>query len=224
MQTRPHILLGAGGHARVVLSLAQALGWSVTGVCDPRLAQAGVTGWQGSAVLGDDTYLDAADPAEVLLLNGIGLMPARGSDVRLRTRLHHHWSAVGFVFPACVHPSAWVAPDVDLALGVQVMAGAVVQPGCTIGAGSIINTGATVDHDCNIGQQVHIAPGATLCGEIRVGDGAFVGAGATIINGLTIGNNALLAAGATQIIDLPDRAQSFGPGQNIIPPTLGRMP
>lgn len=212
MQTRPHILLGAGGHARVVLGLAQALGWPVSGVCDPGLEQAGVTDWQGCAVLGDDTYLDAADPSGVLLLNGIGLMPARGSDLRLHTRLHHRWGAVGFVFPACVHPAAWVAPDVVLAAGVQIMAGAVVQPGCTIGAGSIINTGAIVDHDCNIGQQVHIAPGATLCGDITIDDDTFVGAGATVINGLSIGKGAILAAGAVQIIDMSDGAQSFGAG------------
>jgi sugar O-acyltransferase (sialic acid O-acetyltransferase NeuD family) len=224
MQTRPHILLGAGGHARVVLSLAQALRLPVAGVCDPGLEQAGVGDWHGFAVLGDDTYLYAADPTKVLLLNGIGLIPARESAVRLRKRLHQYWSAAGFVFPACVHPTAWVAPDADLASGVQVMAGAVVQPGCTIGAGSIINTGATVDHDCTIGQQVHIAPGATLCGDIRIGDGAYIGAGATVINNLTIGKNALLAAGAVQIMDLPNRARSFGAGQNTRSPTLGRIP
>lgn len=224
MQIRPHILLGAGGHARVVLGLVQALGWPLLGVCDPGLAQAGVTDWQGCAVLGDDTYLDVADPAGVLLLNGVGLMPARGSDLRLRTRLHHRWGTAGFVFPACVHPTAWVAPDVVLSAGVQIMAGAVVQPGCTIGAGSIINTGATVDHDCNIGQEVHIAPGATLCGDISIGDDTFVGAGATVINGLMIGNGAVLAAGAIQITDLPDGVRSFGAGKDITPPTLGRMP
>jgi UDP-perosamine 4-acetyltransferase len=193
----PAILLGAGGHARVVRALAEALGIRILGVCDPVLPRG--SDWAGLPVLGDDDALAGQDPAGVVLLNGIGKLPGR----TLRHRLQHSLAARGFGFPTLVHPAAWVAPDAQLGQGVQVMAGAVVQPGGILGAGSIVNTRAGVDHDARIGPDVHIAPGATLCGDVEVGEGAFVGAGAVVLPGRRIGAGATVAAGATLARDLP---------------------
>jgi sugar O-acyltransferase (sialic acid O-acetyltransferase NeuD family) len=198
------ILLGAGGHARVVLGLAHANGLSILGVCDPRFSQVPKEIWNDIPVLGNDDILNELDPNTTTLLNGIGLMPHQTS----RTRLQARWEKSGFRFLTMVHPAAWTATDIDLGEGVQVMAGAVLQPGCSIGSGSIINTAATIDHDCNIGQQVHIAPGVTVCGDVSIGDGAFIGAGATIINGTVIGERAFVKAGVIQTDHLPDDAQS----------------
>ena len=187
------ILIGAGGHARVLLALAQALGHRLLGVIDPVLAREGLTSWQSVAVLGDDDALLARDPAAAGLINGVGQLPRQ----RARRSVHERFCAAGFHFPVLVHPHAWVAPDVALAEGVQVMAGAVVQPDCRIGAGSTVNTGARIDHGCDVGAHVHIAPGAVLCGEVRVHDGAFVGAGAILLPGVTVGAGATVAAGST---------------------------
>jgi UDP-perosamine 4-acetyltransferase len=200
---RPAILLGAGGHARVVRAMADALGWRILGLCDPALPPG--SEWFGLPVLGDDGALNGHDPAQVVLLNGIGHMP-KGD---LRQRLQAEMSARGFTFPTLVHPAAWIAPDARLGAGVQIMAGAVVQPGCTIGVGTIVNTRAGIDHDTTLGSGVHIAPGATLCGGLSVEDGAFIGAGATVIQGCRIGAGALVAAGACVIADL--RPGAFHP-------------
>jgi UDP-perosamine 4-acetyltransferase len=194
------LLLGAGGHARVVRALAAACGLEVAGVCDPALARDGAATWNGLPVLGDDSALEALPPTQTRLLNGLGQMP--GSNIR--ARLHARLAAKGFTFPALAHPAAWVAPGVALGDGVQVMAGAMVQPGCDIGPGTIVNTRAGVDHDCRLGKDVHIAPGATLCGAVAVGDGAFVGAGATVLPGLRLGAGAMVAAGAVVTRDVPD--------------------
>lgn len=190
------ILLGGGGHGRVVLALARAAGMAVAGVCDPALAEGSL--WQGVPVLGDDHALDGRDPTALVLLNGLGRMP--GSTAR--ARLQALWEARGAAFPPLVHPAAWVAPDALLGPGAQIMAGAVVQPGCRIGAGSIVNTRAGLDHDGTLGADVHLAPGATLCGGVSVGDGAFIGAGATVIQGLRIGAGARVPAGALLTRDL----------------------
>lgn len=195
------ILLGAGGHGRVVRALAEALGWRLLGVCDPALVVG--TDWAGLPVLGDDDALAAHDPDAVSLLNGVGRMPGQTA----RHRLHILWTARGFAFPPLVHPTAWVAPDVQLAPGAQIMAGAVVQPGCKVGAGSIVNTRAGLDHDGTLGADVHLAPGTTICGDVQVGDGAFVGAGAIVIQGCRIGAGALVAAGALVTTDLAPGAR-----------------
>lgn len=193
LDTPPLILLGAGGHAKVLLALVRAAGWLVHGVCDPRLAADAVDTWAGVPVLGNDSILDTLDGSNMGLINGIGQLP--GSD--LRRRIFEQFCDKGFHFPPLIHPNAWVAPGTRLAEGVQVMAGAIVQPDCSIGRNTIINTRAGVDHDCEIGAHAHIAPGATLCGGVHIGDHSFIGAGATLIQGLTLGPHTFVRAGLT---------------------------
>lgn len=204
--TRPLVLLGAGGHARVLTALARAVGYQVLGVCDPALAANAVSSWEELDVLGDDGALDRLEPDRVALMLGIGQL-ATGT---LRERLFALWRARGYEFPALVHPAAWVAPGVMLGDGVQVMAGAVIQPGCEIGENSIVNTRAGVDHDCRIGRNVHVAPGATLCGSVTVEDDTFIGAGATVIQGVRVGKNAMVGAGVTLVRDLIQNATIIG--------------
>lgn len=204
--TRPLVLLGAGGHARVLAALARAVGHPVLGVCDPTLAASAVSRWEGLDVLGDDGALDRLPPNRTALMLGIGQL-ATGN---LRERLYSAWRARGYDFPALIHPTAWVAPGVVLGDGVQVMAGAVIQPGCEIGANSIVNTRAGVDHDCRIGRDVHVAPGATLCGTVTVEDGAFIGAGATVIQGLRIGARSVVGAGVTLVRELAPATTVLG--------------
>lgn len=208
---RPLILLGAGGHARVMAALACAAGRSVLGVCDPALAANSVARWENLNVLGDDGELDQLPPDRVALMLGVGQLAAGN----LRARLYASWRARGYDFPALVHPAAWVAPGVVLGDGVQVMAGAVIQPNCEIGDNSIINTGASVDHDCRIGRDVHVAPGATLCGTVTIEDGAFIGAGATVIQGLRIGTRAVVGAGVTLVRDLAPSTTILGAANRL---------
>ena len=198
MNRLPLVIIGAGGHAKVLHALAMAAGHSILGVCDPQLVQQGQTHWRGIPVLGGDDGLKQFDPVAVGLINGIGQLVGSQARQDVFARLRQ----AGFNFPALVHPAAWVAFTAWLAEGVQVMAGAVVQPDCCIGENSIINTRASVDHDCKIGANVHIAPGATLCGDVCIHDRAFIGSGSTLIQGLTVGIGAVVGAGVTLTCNL----------------------
>ncbi|MCL2330056.1 MAG: hypothetical protein FWC56_02010, partial [Phycisphaerae bacterium] len=79
--TRPGqlILLGAGGHAKVVAELAQAAGWRITGFLAPRSERGAEN--LGAPLLGDGADL-AADPA---WLEQHDMFPAIGqNDIRWR--------------------------------------------------------------------------------------------------------------------------------------------
>lgn len=203
----PLIMLGAGGHAKVLLSLAQASGLNVIGVCDPELAEQGRDQWRGVRVLGGDEALDAFDPASVGLINGIGqLVGSTG-----RRKVFERLKARGFRFPVLVHPTAWIDPSAVLNEGAQVMAGAVIQADTSVGLNSIINTQASLDHDCYLGAHVHVAPGATLCGNVQVQDRAFIASGATVIQGLTVEEGAVVGAGTVLVRNLAARLMLIGP-------------
>ena len=200
IDARPLILLGAGGHAKVVAALASAAGLRLEGVCDPALAADGVHEWRGLRVLGDDTALARFNPYDYQLALGIGSLP--GSHLRAERYLA--LTALGYSFPKLIHPSAVVDETVVVADGAQIMAGVILQPEVSIGRNAIINTGAMIDHDGNIGDHVHVAPGAVLCGGIFVGDNSFIGASATLLPRVKIGCCCLVAAGSTLACDLPD--------------------
>lgn len=191
-QPKPLIMLGAGGHAKVLLALARAAGYTVSAVVAPEFAGMPCSLWQGVPVLGDESALATLEPQSVGLINGLGQMPRSA----LRRQVYQRFTCQGYVFPALVHPHAWVAPDVILDQGVQIMAGAVLQPACRIGENSVVNTGAQVDHDCVVGRDVHIAPGAVVCGGVVIGDNVFVGAGAVVIQSITIGDDTVIGAGS----------------------------
>lgn len=203
VHSRQLIILGAGGHASVLLSLVRAAGYSILGVCDPILANEGGRHWNGIPVLGDDSVLSGIDSNEIDLVNGIGQL-VQGNARQL---LFERMTAAGFHFPAVIHPAAWVAEGVKLADGVQIMAGAVVQPDCEIGANSIVNTMASIDHGCSIGAHVHIAPGATLCGGVVVGEAVFLGAGCTLIQYVRIGAKSVVGAGTVVTKDLESHSR-----------------
>ena len=194
----PLVVLGAGGHAKVVVALLRAIGAEIKGVCDPGLASQSIASWRGLVVLGGDEALQQLDAGSVALVNGVGQVV--GS--RRRKDMFLSLKAKGYRFPALVHPTAWVDPSVELGEGVQVMAGAVIQPDATVGADTIINTGSRVDHDCIIDCHVHVAPGAVLCGAVRIASDTFIGAGATIIQGVSVGRDSIVGAGVTVIRDL----------------------
>ncbi len=164
------IVLGAGGHARVVADALLASGRRIRGFLD-----AAKQGGQlmGLPVLGGDEVLDSISPAEVELANGIG----SAGVMDTRQRVYASAVARDFQFTSVIHPSAIIASSATLGKGVQVLARAVVQAFATVGENSIVNTGAIVEHDVVVGAHVHVSPGCVLAGEVRIGDKVHVGMG-----------------------------------------------
>lgn len=201
----PVIVLGAGGHAIVLINALQLLSVELLGVTDADIGKRGQL-LLGVPVTGDDETVMKYPVEAIHLVNGVGSVRVNSR----RRQLFERFKNRGYQFVSVVHPSAIIAPDVVCAEGVQIMAGAVIQPGCRIGINAVINTGCVVDHDCHIGDHTHISPGATLSGGVRVGENAHVGTGATVIQGIQIGRDSLVAAGAVVIRDVPDGATVAG--------------
>lgn len=198
------LLVGGGGHGRVLLATLQAAGRHVDGILDPQLPRGGSVG--GVPVLGDDGELERTNPADVALVLGIGA----SRNTLKRQAFVARWAQRGFAFAAVVHPAASIAADCVLAPGCQILAGAVLQTGVVAGPGAVVNTGAVVDHDCRLGACCFVGPGATLCGEVEVGAGAFVGAGAIVLLGLHLGADAVVGAGTLVRANVSDNLRVAG--------------
>ena len=188
------IVLGAGGHAKVVIDALQASGAKILCITDPDTKTHGKS-VLGVPIFGPDDVVFEHKRDDTKLVNGIGT--TRVSDHR--KNIFDRFVKAGYSFQSVIHPSAIIGAEVEISDGVQIMAGSVLQAACRIGANTIINTRASVDHDCIIWAHAHIAPGVVLGGGVHIGDGAHIGTGAVVLQNIKIGDNALVAAGATVI-------------------------
>ncbi len=198
----PLVVVGAGGHARVVIDAIEKQGsYRVAGVLDDAPGNAGRT-VMGYAVLGGrEVAGTAAVPARAVV--AIGSPAGRSAWLA-------HLAALGYELPVVVHPHAQVGRDVELGAGTVLLAGAIVNSGARLGQGVIVNTSASVDHDCRLGDVVHIAPGARLAGNVSVGERSHVGIGACVIQGVQIGADAVIGAGAAVVGPIPAGATAVG--------------
>lgn len=199
------IVLGAGGHAKVLVDALLLLGREVEGVLDSDSAKHGAA-ILGVRVLGGEELLEGRAVASCRLINALGSV----RRPQLRQSVHERFAARGYAFVGVIHPAACVSRHAEIADDAQIMAGAVVQAGASIGADVIVNTRASVDHDCVIGAHTHIAPGATLSGDVKVGAGSHIGTGATVLQGVRIGAGCVVGAGALVLRDVADGAIVFG--------------
>lgn len=203
IQMKPAILLGAGGHARVVYELARVIGYDVIGLCAPDFPDERDSFWGGVKYFGSDDSLDSVDSNDYYLLNGIGQMPFSV----VRKFVYDKFVGRGFYFPALIHPFSFISPTATISSGAQIFAGAILQANTKIGENVIINTRVSVDHDSVISDNVHLAPGSIVCGDVCIEAGVFVGAGAVIANGVRVGMNSVIGAGASCVNDMPQASK-----------------
>lgn len=194
------LLYGAGGHARVVISILTAQNQLLMAVFDDDPTRKTVA---GISIIG--AYNPDFQPERSLLL-------AVGNNA-IRCRLAQ---LVTHSFGKAVHPSAVVDSSVVIGAGTVLVHRAVVQANARLGQHVIVNTGAVVDHDCVLDNFVQVAPGAVLCGNVRVGEGTLVGAGAVVVPGIQMGRWAVVGAGAVVTRNVPDGAVVWGNPAQII--------
>ena len=181
------LIIGAGGHGKVVADTAEACGYSNIAFLDQS--------WPEQAENGRWKVVGKPKQSDVTMFCAVGK-----ADIRARMFEDYHLNNS----PVLIHPSAIISPTVKMGQGALVVAGSIVNADTSIGRGTILNTACSVDHDCMIGDFVHISPGAHLAGGVRVGDGTWIGIGAVVREDVRIGKNVIVAAGAAVVCDIED--------------------
>ena len=176
----PLILIGAGGHAKVVVDILQVQGLMFDAYVDdtdkPWLDAFGVR-----RMLEDE--LQAKVQGAQLVIGFVGLSCA---TLQRRLEIMAQYEEQGAEFPSIIHPAAIVSPNATIEPGVQIFPGAVVNSHAIIGRGAVINSGAVVEHETIVGQGAHVAPRTVLLGAARIGECAYLGSGSVIVQNAVV--------------------------------------
>ena len=199
-------VIGAGGHAEVVIDAILSSGLQVSGIYD------------------DDESLMGQHIFEIPVLGKIekakeyedGKFVVAIGDNETRMKAVNNLSFPDTKFLTVIHPSAVIGKNVQIGHGSMILGDVVINNGSVIGKHCIINTSSSVDHHNKISDFVHIAPGTHTGGNVEIDEGTFLGIGNSVIPGIKIGKWSVIGAGTVVIEDVPDYATVVGvPGMVI---------
>ena len=158
------LIIGAGGHGRVVAEIAEDLGYERIGFLDDN----------------SETAIGKLKDMEQFTEYGEAVCGIGNNTVR--KQVLDRLEGVGYKIPCLIHPSAYISRSAVIEKGVVIEPGAVVNANSHIGYGSIISVGAIVDHDTVIGVCAHINAGAIVKAGAKVADYTRMDAGC-VVNG-----------------------------------------
>lgn len=194
---RKVIVIGAGGHGRVVADVVNASGDIFVGFLDDSY-----TGQSGDTQLLGRVEDYTAFAADHFFIVAIG-------DPKIRRKIVERLESVRWY--TAIHPTAVISKmGVSIDEGSAIMANAVVNPYAKVGCHCIVNTAAVVEHDNVIGDYAHISVGAKLGGTVQVGRNTWVGIGACVKNNVCICDNCMIGAGAVVLSDIDVSGTYYG--------------
>ena len=181
------IVIGSGGHGKVIADIIEKSGDKVCGFLDDG-ANKEVFGYP---ILGGTG--DCAKFSDKEFIIAIGNNAIRKKIATENPELK---------FYTAIHPAATISRGVEIGVGTCVMAGCVINADTKIGNHAIINSGSVVEHDNILADFVHLSPGAVLCGTVKVGECTHVGAGVTVKNNVNITSETVIGVGAAVVSDI----------------------
>lgn len=191
------VIIGAGGHAKVIADIITKSNDNVIGFLDDNLDIQNKTIYLNKTVLG--TTKDIDKYKEYYFVIGIG-------NNNIRENIANSYDLKWYT---AIHPNAIIANEVSIEEGSVAMAGSIINTGTKIGKHCIINTKSSLDHDNMIEDYVHISPGATLAGTVHIKEKTWICAGATIINNITIAKNNIIGAGSVVIKNINEENGTY---------------
>ncbi|MCD7951782.1 MAG: acetyltransferase [Synergistaceae bacterium] len=204
-------LIGAGDHAKVVLSTLEACGVECAGIYDDNPELWGRTFWC-LPIIGPVSEMP--DTPETMAVIAIGSNVVRR---KIRERFREA------CWPVFVHPMAIVHSSVRLGEGTVVFAGCIIESDAVIGKQSIINSGCFIGHDSRIGDFCHMAPKSAIADSVTLGNGVFLGLGSMVRPYTTILDDVTIGMGSSVVKKLGPCGTYVGtPAKRIMTPVIDK--
>ena len=210
MEKKKIVLIGAGGHARVVIDiLLQRIqlgdNLEIIGILDDSYKN------NEKKLLFGIPIIEKVD--KVQDLKNCEYIIAIGSN-KIRRIISEKYN---LTYYTAIHPKAIISYEVKIEEGTVVMAGAIINTHTKIGKHCIINTGSIIEHDCRIEEFAHISPNVAIAGGVKIGEETWIGIGSNIIQGIEIGEKTMIGAGSIVVKNIGSNVKAYGnPCREII--------
>ena len=153
------LIIGAGGHGRVVAEIAIELGYDNIVFLDDN----------------SETAIGKIDEMDKFVENYHNAFCAIGNNT-VRAKILDRLVDIGYIIPSLIHPTAHVSEHA----GVVIEPGAIVNTGAHLHRGAIVSVGAIIDHDTEVGMCSHINAGAIVKAGGHVDDYTRIDAGCVV--------------------------------------------
>lgn len=189
------VIIGAGGHAKVIADIIIKSGDEVVGFLDDNYLKNTkiISELKTVGKISDCVEMQKNDD-KLYFIIAIGNNNIR-RNIAEKYDLNYY---------TAIHPDAVIGLEVQIDKGTVIMANACINSNAIIGKHCIINTGAVIEHDNIIEDAVHISPNATLCGTVKVGANTHIGAGSVVKNNTNITHDCTIGAGAVVVKDIEE--------------------
>lgn len=200
------VIIGAGGHAKVIADIIIKSGDEVVGFLDDNIEKDTIIIDNYKVIGTIEDCIKLQEDKDLFFIIALGNNYTR-KDLAERYNLNYY---------TAIHPKAIIGMQVQIEEGTVIMANTCINPNTKIGKHCIINTGAIVEHDNIIEDYVHISPNATLCGFVKVGMFTHIGASATIRNCASVTNDCIIGMGAIVVKDIKETGTYVGVPAKLI--------
>lgn len=218
MAKRKLLLLGGGDFCRELLWTANSIpsdqrDWEPAGILDDNVDAArnhmlhrdvslpvlgAISDHQPAA---DEVFIPAIGKP-LYKLKAAELMESRGAE-----------------FVSLIHPTALVAPDVQLGTGVFIFMNSVISVGARLQDFVTVNAFVLVGHDAVIGRGCNLNPAAMVTGNVKLGRGVLMGTHSSVAPQNEVGDFATIGIGSAVISSVPQGTTFVGvPARAVLTP------
>ncbi len=194
MEKIKYLLIGAGGHARVILSIIEKSRQKVLGIFDKEGSKKNL---DNIPVIGD---YDKNVFSEAKVIIAIGDNFARK---KIASNIYHKFGVI-------IEKSACIDNLTKIGLGSVIFHKSLIQRGSIIGKHCIINSNSSIDHDCIVSDFASLAPGVIIGGDAKVGELSAISIGAVCKHGIKIGNDSVIGASSYVNKDVGNNVVAYG--------------
>ena len=167
----PIVIVGAGGFAREVFGLLDAIErarpgtWDFRGFVADDIPSEIITKRIGGTYLGDiDSFVNSDKD-----LSGFSFVVAIGSGAT-RRKIEPRLLNAGLSHAVLAHPTASIGTEVSIGPGAIICANVVLTSNIVLGTSVHVHIGSLISHDVLIGNHVTLSPGVNITVNVVVDD------------------------------------------------------
>ena len=196
-------IYGYGGHGLEVEELARVINSKENRWGDIIFIDDAPNKIDNEKIFSFEDIISKHKPEDIEFMVGIG-------EPVIREKIYNKVKEKGYNFATLVHPSAFVASDVEVKEGSMICYNAYVSVKNYLSENVLIQPMAALGHECSIGKNSVVSSFVSMGGNSSLGDTSYIGLNACVKQKIKIGNGSVVGLGSAVVHDIPNGVLAVG--------------